>query len=397
MKKIKWVIIGLIALSSVNLVSAHIDWNCAEWDALQTGSITWTYEHSTPNVNYPDVDERATISCATDKGISPDKECLHFYGTDSPPYKHNWATLTSCLIDTSGLNTISVWFQASTANGGDGHCDDYAYLRLLDSSDNIIKSTTLVNFHHDQCIIYSDCSNVSQYDGGTWYCNHINVSDVGESAIKIQLYIEARSTYHRVWHHMYVDLLRFNEPCNSLGPGEHNHWVVLYDTSGNLIDNAQVAIYDRNTHNYAQHWKTCSDGVFDILSGTNPGDSTLVSVKTFDGVFTSNVVVGDNEITNITIPIRYNIAVQPVDENNAPLHGVFVGVLEYAISDPQAWWGYDTYWGRVPITNCSGFYRCDLIAEKGGYQRYNATGLNWTQKSAMVKDYKHTIVMEKEL
>ncbi len=50
----------------------------------------------------------------------------------------------------------------------------------------------------------------------------------------------------------------------------------------------------------------------------------------------------------------------------------------------------------VPVTNCSGFAMCDLIAEKGGYRSYNVTALNWTSRSALIKDYRHTATLIKE-
>ena len=175
-------------------------------------------------------------------------------------------------------------------------------------------------------------------------------------------------------------------------------YILIKDTGGHIVKNAYVAIYDESNDIWIQKYIQSETGVLSVNGSDAPvGTKLQLMIRTFDGVFIDHKTIDVGYTTKtITIPIKYNIAVQPVDENNAPLHGVFVGVLEYAISDPQAWWGYDTYWGRVPITNCSGFYRCDLIAEKGGYQRYNATGLNWTQKSAMVKDYRHTIIMEKE-
>jgi len=184
--------------------------------------------------------------------------------------------------------------------------------------------------------------------------------------------------------------------------GYDNNIVFMRDSHGNFIENAQIAVYNKNTGNYTQKWTNTPDPYILLAANNDSNDDVVVMCRTFDGIFTLETVdpaFGTDEnvtMTNWTIPIMYNLKIHPTDQSNMPLHHVFVSMYEYAPFDPLAFFGYDTYWGCIPVTNCSGFSRCDLVAEKEGYRGYNITGLNWTTKSALVKDYKHNIVMAKE-
>ena len=189
---------------------------------------------------------------------------------------------------------------------------------------------------------------------------------------------------------------------NGCAGGWDTNIVVPMDKQGNIIKNVQISIYDQDEKEFIQKWTLQNEG-YVALGGVGYTDHNItVMARTFDGIYRLDTVApayGTEEnitYTNWTIPLTYNIAIKPIDENNVPIHSVFVGLFEYAVANPQAWWGFDTYWGNVPLTNCSSFSRCDLIAEKEGYIDYDVEGLNWTQKSAMIKNYKHTIVMEKE-
>ena len=176
-----------------------------------------------------------------------------------------------------------------------------------------------------------------------------------------------------------------------------NTYIQIKDKKDNYVKNSQVSIYDKTTHKYIQHWETEDDGLITLSTGEYKGHSLLVCVKTFDGVYTKELFVSEEGgNTNITLPLNYNIDIRPKDQYNSPLHDVFAGIFEYAFDAPQSWWGSDTYWGFIPITNCTGFSQCDIQAEKPGYTTYTATGYNWTSKSAMIKDYKQDIVMVKE-
>jgi len=48
------------------------------------------------------------------------------------------------------------------------------------------------------------------------------------------------------------------------------------------------------------------------------------------------------------------------------------------------------------MKDVSSFGLCDMTIEKAGYHEYNATGLNWTTQSTMIKDYKHDAILTTE-
>lgn len=183
--------------------------------------------------------------------------------------------------------------------------------------------------------------------------------------------------------------------------------VVFKDRHGNLIENSQLAIYDKTDSQYLQRWTATKDGYALLGTRFDTDHDVLLTLRTFDGVFTldttypanGSALVGEENITttNWTIPIKYNLKVYPVDEYAVPLFDVFCGLAEYTPLAPQSFWGMDLgRVGYVPVMNCSGFAMCDLIVEKGGYVPYNETALNWSSKSALVKDYRHEAVLVKE-
>ena len=183
--------------------------------------------------------------------------------------------------------------------------------------------------------------------------------------------------------------------------------VVFRDEHGNFIENSQLAIYDKTDSQYLQRWTDAADGYTLLGTRFNTDHDVLLSLRTFDGVFTLDTTfpangsapVGEENITttNWTIPIKYNLNVLPVDQYGASLFDVFCGLSEYTPLNPAAFWGMDlSDRGYVAVTNCSGFAMCDIIAEKEGYADYKVEALNWTSKSALVKDYRHNIVMEEE-
>ena len=183
--------------------------------------------------------------------------------------------------------------------------------------------------------------------------------------------------------------------------------VVFKDEHGNFIENSQLAIYDKTDNQYLQRWTDAADGYTLLGARFNTDHDVLLSLRTFDGIFTFDTTypangsapVGEENITttNWTIPIKYNLNVLPVDQYGASIFDVFCGLSEYTPLNPEAFWGMDlSDRGYVAVTNCSGFAMCDIIAEKEGYADYKVEALNWTSKSALVKDYRHNIVMEEE-
>jgi len=171
-------------------------------------------------------------------------------------------------------------------------------------------------------------------------------------------------------------------------------YIILHDSSGNLVQNAQVSIHNIDTGEITDRWNDVDDGIIDMGETTG---SYKVAVRTFDGVFVHTCDLGANTVCEIVLPIHYNVRMYPVDWYGTPLTNVFAGLAEYTSINPSAFWGMDlSDQGYVPVTNCSGFAMCDIIAEKEGYIDYKVEALNWTSKSALVKDYRHNIVMEEE-
>ncbi len=183
--------------------------------------------------------------------------------------------------------------------------------------------------------------------------------------------------------------------------------VVFKDAHGNMVENAELAVYDNTDNTYIQKWTGNPEGYALLGAKFNADHDVLMMLRTFDGIFTlettypanGSALVGEEDITttNWTIPIKYNLNVLPVDQYGGSLFDVFCGLSEYTPLDPQAFWGMDlSDQGYVAVTNCSGFAMCDIIAEKEGYTDYKVEALNWTSKSALVKDYRHNVVMEEE-
>ena len=184
--------------------------------------------------------------------------------------------------------------------------------------------------------------------------------------------------------------------------------VVFRDEHGNRVENAQVAVYDQTNSTYIQRWTPNPDGYLLLGALFNDSDHAVqVLMRTFDGVFTlettypanGSAIVGEEDVTqtNMTIPIHYNIRMHPVDTASMPIPGVFCGLSEYTPLNPLSFWGtsMDGH-TTVPVGGCSGFAMCDIYAEKGGYTPYNVTALNWTSRSAMIKDYRHEVTMGAE-
>jgi len=190
----------------------------------------------------------------------------------------------------------------------------------------------------------------------------------------------------------YVD----NVYVSSLEYNSTPTYVILTDASGNQIMNTQVAIYDKSLDAYTQKWENNEDGIIRISSGAS--GEPQVSVRTFDGIYTRQFQTDESGgIVNWTIPLNYNLKVYPEDQSGVPLTGVFAGLSEYTPHDPLSFWGFSMSGSKyVPVMNTSGFLMCDIYAEKGGYEDYSETALNWTSKSALVKDYRHTITLTKE-
>ena len=188
----------------------------------------------------------------------------------------------------------------------------------------------------------------------------------------------------------------------------YDYNIVLFkDAHGNFIENSQLAIYDTTDNRYIQRWTDASDGYTLLGARFDTDHEVLLSLRTFDGIFTldttypanGSAAAGKEDIatTNWTIPIKYNLKLYPVDPVGRPLFDVFCGLSEYTPLNPGSFWGMDlSDRGYVPITNCSGFSLCDILAEKEGYTAYEETAREWKSKSALTKDYRHEITLMEE-
>ena len=222
-------------------------------------------------------------------------------------------------------------------------------------------------------------------------------------------------TFSCTGNHVLIDFDRCNWIYPPNGPdipiylwsGYDYNIVVFKDVHGNMVENAALAVYDNTANTYIQKWTGNKEGYALLGAKFDTDHDVLMMLRTFDGVFTLDTTypangsapVGEEDIitTNWTIPIKYNLNIMPVDQYGAALFDVFCGLSEYTPHNPGAFWGMDlSDQGYVAVTNCSGFAMCDIIAEKEGYADYRVEALNWTSKSAMVKDYRHNVVMEEE-
>ena len=214
-------------------------------------------------------------------------------------------------------------------------------------------------------------------------------------------------------HHIDYDRCNWVYPPSPYAPpyiiylwtGYDYNIVVFKDEHGNFIENSQVAIYDKTDDQYLQRWTDASDGYILLGAKFDTEHDVLLSLRTFDGVFTlattypanGSAAAGEEIVTttNWTIPINYNLKVFPVSSTGAPLFNVFCGLSEYTPINPGAFWGMDLdERGYVAVTNCSGFGMYDIIAEKDGYVDFEIVASEWVTKSALIKDYRHNIIME---
>ena len=299
-------------------------------------------------------------------------------------------------------------------------CDGYNVHQFVCSSDE--------SFSHNACpFVYGYTCNIDsislwRYEGDSWVYQGVESQWKGYDTYEMQ--IEEGYNYRLNFSdgHIYFftcmgsdvrydwDRCEWVYPPSPYQPPEIIPWTLGYDNNivfmrdchGNFIKNSQTSVYNKANHTYTQKWTDTPESYVLLAANNDSDDEVIVMCKTFDGVFTletTDPAFGTDENitwTNWTIPIMYNLEIRPIDQSNVPLHDVFVSMYEYTPLDPLSFFGYDTYWGHTPITNCSGFSRCDIVAEKDGYADYNITGLNWTSKSAMIKDYKQDIVMVKE-
>ncbi len=358
--------------------------------------------------------------------------------------KYTASGTTDCVSDTSlwihnGTDYVPLT-STSTSPYSFGILDGYSYRLLFDGAYYDFTCTGNEVFDYDACIfVYGYTCGIDSIrlyvdDGGSWVVDEIESQFGGYANYEIPItdgksylisfvdcgFVIHNQTFTCTGDHVLIDYDRceyidYSVPVNPYVPpiiiylwaGYDYNIVVCRDESGNLIENSQLAIYDKTDDQYLQKWTDTSDGYALLGARFDTDHDVLLTLRTFDGVFAldteypanGSALVGEEEITttNWTIPIWYNVDIYPVDQADIPLLDVFCGLSEYTPLNPQAFWGMD--WGSrgyVAVGGCSGFSMCDLVAEKAGYEDYNVTALNWTSRSALVKDYRHTATLIKE-
>jgi hypothetical protein len=346
---------------------------------------------------------------------------------------------TSCVSDTSLWihdGTAYVWLNSTSASTYSFEIlDGYSYRLLFDNAYYDFTCDGNEAFDYDACIwvygytcgvdtvkLYDNNSQLIEtvYQDSGYDIYEMHISDGQEYTISfydLGIVLCYNQTFTCTGDHVLIDFDRCNwvyppSPWDDPDPiyvwaGYDYNIVVFRDEHENFIENSQLAIYDKTDNQYLQRWTDATDG-YTLLGARFATDhDVLLSLRTFDGIFTLDTTypangsseVGEENIatTNWTIPIKYNLNVLPVDQYGVAMFDVFCGLSEYTPLNPGAFWGMDlSDQGYVAVTNCSGFAMCDIIAEKEGYADYKVEALNWTSKSALVKDYRHNIVMEEE-
>ena len=272
-------------------------------------------------------------------------------------------------------------------------------IKLRDSASQLVETVYQDSGYdiYEMNIMEGEEYTISFYDIGILLCHEHTFTSAGDHVL---------IDYDRC-NYVYPPSPWANPYIIYLWAGYDYNIVVFKDTHGNFIENSQLAIYDKTDNQYIQRWEDVDDGYALLGTRFDTDHDVLLSLRTFDGVFTldttypanGSAAAGEEDITttNWTIPIKYNLDILPVDQYAVPIFDVFCGLSEYTPLNPGSFWGMDlSDQGYVAVTNCSGFAMCDIIAEKEGYTDYNMTALNWTSKTALVKDYRHNIIMEAE-
>lgn len=367
---------------------------------------------------------------------------------DSNPNEYKVSGNTSC-IDETELHIYDPPTDSYLELESDSAEDEYSFT-VLDTHTYMLVFKPLDTYYiftvngEDTIFDYDACTWVYGYtcgidsirlyvdDGGFWvvdevesqtgwYENYEIPIEDGESyliSFTDHGFVIYNQTFSCTGDHVLIDYDRCNwvYPPSPYAPpyiiylwtGYDYNIVVFKDAHGNFIENSQLSIYDKTNNQYLQRWTDASDG-YALLGAKFATDHDVqLMLRTFDGIFTlgttfpanGSAPVGEEVITttNWTIPIKYNLNVLPVDQYGVSLFDVFCGLSEYTPLNPGAFWGMDlSDQGYVAVTNCSGFAMCDIVAEKKGYVDYKVEALNWTSKSALVKDYRHNIVMGVEV
>jgi hypothetical protein len=171
--------------------------------------------------------------------------------------------------------------------------------------------------------------------------------------------------------------------------------IVVYDQKENMVSGINYMIYDNDNSEVYCPWTTDNDGAVYL---NDPADRNITfMVRTYAGMFTQDFSLTSGSIVNTTLPIKYNIDIRAFDEGGRRLDETVCTLSEYTPCDPGFFWGLAmSNRTSIRMKDLSSFGMCDLTVEKAGYAQYNATGLNWTSQSTMIKDYKHDAILTTE-
>ena len=172
--------------------------------------------------------------------------------------------------------------------------------------------------------------------------------------------------------------------------------IVTYDEKGNTVYGLNYMIYDKDHNNIYTSWTQDDDGVVYL---NDPMDRNILFIaRTCDGQFVHDFTLTSEAVVNTTIPITYNLDIHTYDKDTGVgVKDSLCALYEYSATDPRSFWGYDyasVMW--VPIMGCLSVPYCDILIERWGYSTYNATEVDWTGKSTMIRDYRHNALLTKD-
>ena len=172
--------------------------------------------------------------------------------------------------------------------------------------------------------------------------------------------------------------------------------IVTYDEKGNTVYGLNYMIYDKDHNNIYTSWTQDDDGVVYL---NDPMDRNILFIaRTCDGQFVHDFTLTSEAVVNTTIPITYNLDIYTYDKDTgAGVKDSCCALYEYSATDPRSFWGSDYASAMyVPIVGCLSVPYCDILVERWGYSTYNATKVDWTGKSTMIRDYRHNALLTKD-
>jgi len=202
-------------------------------------------------------------------------------------------------------------------------------------------------------------------------------------------------------HELYYEISQDPNPCRAeTFFGEEIYEpvpvIVTYDEKGNTVYGLNYMIYDKDHNNVYTSWTQDDDGV--VYLNDPMYRNILFIARTCDGQFVHDFTLTSEAVVNTTIPITYNLDIYTYDKDTgAGVKDSLCALYEYSATDPKSFWGSDYASAMcVPIVGCLSVPYCDILVERWGYSTYNATEVDWTGKSTMIRDYRHNALLTKD-